>query len=108
MGTRALNGETSSTRPVRPAPPAPSGPESTLRESTRRALFDSSGRRWFILGVLLLVIMGAAVWTVRHDPLAISALFFAIAAILGTVPKIMVARARILYGHPSRGRPKER
>lgn len=94
MGTRALNGETPSTRPI---------PESTLR-----ALFDSSGRRWFILGVLLLVIMGAAVWTVRHDPLAISALFFAIAAILGTVPKIMIARARILYGHPTRKRPEGR
>jgi len=100
MGTRALNGETSSTRPNPPAPPIP--------ESTLRLLFDSSGRRWFILGVLLLVIMGAAVWTVRHDPLAISALFFAIAAILGTVPKIMIARARILYGHPSRGRQEER
>jgi len=101
MGTRALHGETSS----RPATAASTPP---IPESTLRALFDSSGRRWFILGVLLLVIMGAAVWTVRHDPLAISALFFAIAAILGTVPKIMIARARILYGHPSRERRRQR
>jgi hypothetical protein len=73
-------------------------PRRPIPVATLSSLFDSSGRRWFILGSLLLVIMGVAVWTVRRDPLAISALFFAIAAILGTVPKIMEARARILYG----------
>lgn len=61
--------------------------------------FESSGRRWFILGAALLVIMGAAVWAVHRDPVAISALFLAIAVILRTVPRIMEARARtLLYG----------
>jgi hypothetical protein len=69
-----------------------------LRATTLRAIYDSSGRRWFILGAMLLTVMGIAVWTVRHDPLAISTLFFAIAAILGTVPSIMEARNRFLHG----------
>jgi hypothetical protein len=70
--------------------------------ATLQALYDSSGRRWFTLGAMLLIIMGCAVWTVRHDPLAISALFFAIAGILRTVPKIMEARKTMLHGasHP--------
>jgi hypothetical protein len=71
---------------------------SRLTADARRSLFDSSGRRWFRLGTMLLVIMGVAVWTVRRDPIAISALFFAIAAILKTVPTIMDARTRTLYG----------
>lgn len=61
-------------------------------------MYESSGRRWFTLGVILLVIMGVAVWTVRHDPIAISALFFAIAAILKVVPEIMRARNGIVHG----------
>lgn len=44
---------------------------------------------------MLLTIMGIAVWAAHRDPLAISALFFAIAAILRAVPKIMEERARI-------------
>jgi hypothetical protein len=77
-----------------------------LSADARRSLFDSSGRRWFKLGAMLLVIMGVAVWTVRRDPIAISALFFAIAAILKTVPTIMDARTRTLYGDsPPRSRP---
>ena len=73
--------------------------------STLRYAFESSGRRWFILGVMLLVVMGMAVWSVRHNPFSISGLFFAIAAILGTVPKIMEARARILFGLAGAVRP---
>jgi len=73
-----------------------SGP--VLDESARVAAFESSGRRWFALGAILLAIMGVAVWTVRRDPLAISALFFAIAAILRVVPTIIDARRRLLDG----------
>lgn len=58
---------------------------------------DISGRRWFTLGLVLLTIMGLAVWAAHRDPVAISALFFAIAAILRAVPKIMEERARILH-----------
>ena len=61
-------------------------------------MYESSGRRWFTLGVVLLAIMGVAVWTVRRDPIAISALFFAIAAILKVVPEIMRARTGIVHG----------
>ena len=60
-------------------------------------LIDISGRRWFFLGAMLLTIMGIAIWAAHRDPLAISALFFAIAAILRAVPKIMEERARILH-----------
>lgn len=38
---------------------------------TLRYAFESSGRRWFILGVMLLVVMGMAVWSVRDSPFAI-------------------------------------
>ncbi|HLK43842.1 MAG TPA: hypothetical protein VKV34_10915 [Thermoleophilia bacterium] len=60
-------------------------------------VINISGRRWFILGLVLLTIMGLAVWAAHRDPVAISALFFAIAAILRAVPKIMEERARILH-----------
>lgn len=59
-------------------------------------LIDASGRRWFLLGTMLLTVMALAVWAAHRDPLAISGLFFAIAAILRTVPKIIQERTRIL------------
>lgn len=59
-------------------------------------LVNASGRRWFLLGAMLLIIMGLAVWAAHRDPLAISGLFFAIAAILRTVPKIIEESARCL------------
>jgi hypothetical protein len=55
-------------------------------------VWDKSGRRWFILGVMLLFDMGMAVWAVRRNPLAIAALFIAVAAVLRTVPGIMIQR----------------
>lgn len=81
---RTLRGDPPHTRPL---------PAAVLR-----AMYESSGRRWFTLGTMLLAIMGVAVWTVRRDPIAISALFFAIAAILKVVPEIMRARNGILFG----------
>lgn len=74
------------------------GTTTTSPAMTLRELYDISGRRWFTLGIMLLIIMGCAIWTVRHDPLAISALFIAIAAILRTVPQIMQARMAMLFG----------
>lgn len=85
MTMRTLRGDPAHTRPLPPA--------------VLRAMYESSGRRWFTLGAILLAIMGVAVWTVRHDPIAISALFFAIAAILKVVPEIMRARSEIVYGN---------
>jgi hypothetical protein len=61
-------------------------------------MYESAGRHWCWLGLFLLVIMGAAVFTVRHDPLAISAIFVAIAGILRAVPSIIDARNRPIYG----------
>ena len=63
--------------------------------------YQSTGNRWFILGVMLLAVMAAAVFTVRHDPMAIAALFFAIAAVLRTVPPIIDARQRLIRGSDS-------
>jgi hypothetical protein len=61
-------------------------------------MYESAGTHWYYLGLLLLVIMGAAVFTVRHDPLAISAIFVAIAGILRAVPSIIDARNRPICG----------
>lgn len=84
---------------MRDTPPA----ACSIPASTLRSLYDSSGWRWFVLGAMLLVIMGVAVWNVRRDPVAIAALFFAIAAIIGRVPKIMEARTDLLYRSPRSG-----
>lgn len=70
--------------------------------------YESTGWRWTGLGVLLLAIMFAAVYTCRHDPIAISGLFFAIAAILHAVPPIIEARQRLVSSRTSQhDRPPE-
>jgi hypothetical protein len=87
---------------VKGDPPAEDPPaERSIPAATLGSLIDRSGRRWTLLGTMLLVLAALAVWTVRSDPVAIVAVLFAISTIFGKVPKIM--QARVLYYGVERG-----
>ena len=66
-------------------------------------VINKSGARWFVLGETLLAVMGLAVWAARHNPLAISALMFGIAAVLRSIPRIIQERTRPLYPEQRQG-----
>jgi hypothetical protein len=55
-----------------------------------------SAIHWTVLGGMLLAATSLAVWMARNDPLAISGIWIADAAILGAVPSIMHQRTRHL------------
>jgi hypothetical protein len=59
-------------------------------------VWDKSGRRLFILGVILLFDIGLAIWALSPDPLEIAALFIGVGAMLRPVAEIM--RQRNLLG----------
>lgn len=65
-------------------------------DSPARSAFDSSGRRWTLLGTLLIAVMAAATVMAHHNPWAIAGIFMPIPAILRAIPAIMDARAKTL------------
>lgn len=56
----------------------------------------NSGLHWTLLGMSLLATSAYATWASRGNPLAVSGIFIADAAILLRVPNIMEQRMRLL------------
>ena len=68
-------------------------------------IVHKSGVHWTLLAALLLITNSAAMWAVRHSPIAISGIWLAEAGMISAIPAIMAQRARMLEIALTNGKP---